>query len=133
VALTYTSGAQCKGCALTGRRERTWGLSPDQQAKLLIIQDNRCPICGRNQRRAALAVDHRHSDEQVRGFLCDVDNQAIGANWDDIQRFVNFATYLIDPPARRVGIGPAPWTTAEVITEIRRMVIEYRKSLGYDE
>lgn len=80
--------------------QKTYGLTPGGYANLLKIQGGRCAICRRaNGRTKRLAVDHRHSDNLVRGVLCGPCNQMIGYAHDDPEVFERAAAYLRSPPA----------------------------------
>jgi Recombination endonuclease VII len=57
-------------------RERAFGLEPGQYDEMLVGQGGVCAICGQpetstyNGNVRALAVDHDHSTDEVRGLLC---------------------------------------------------------------
>jgi hypothetical protein len=50
--------------------EKLYGITGAQYDALLVAQDGRCALCRREPKGKRLAVDHRHSDGQVRGLLC---------------------------------------------------------------
>lgn len=54
----------------------------------------------------ALAVDHRHSDNLVRGLLCSPCNVLIGRAGDDVMFFIRGIEYLTNPPAVDALGGP---------------------------
>ena len=81
----------------------------------LDVQDNRCPICGRNftlwTKRAAVA-DHDHTTNEFRGVIC---GGKTGCNLSLVGRYEQghtknltseaitaVAAYLADPPALRL-------------------------------
>lgn len=82
--------------------QRTYGLPPGGYARLLAAQGGVCFICRRaNGKTKRLAVDHRHSDNVVRGILCGPCNQLLGHVRDDPEMLIRAAQYLINPPAER--------------------------------
>lgn len=53
-----------------------------------------CQICGKEDERRALSIDHNHSTEKVRGLLCDKCNRALGFFCDNIDNLKNAIEYL---------------------------------------
>jgi hypothetical protein len=109
----------CKPCAadylraykerigLAGRqdmklRER-YGISIQEYNQKLEDQNHRCAICARtleeihstSTRRFALAVDHDHTTDKVRGLLCSACNKGIGLLQDDVDVLLKAHTYLV--------------------------------------
>lgn len=83
--------------------QNTYGLGPGQYAILLRAQGGKCWICQRaNGRTKRLAVDHRHTDNVVRGILCGPCNRLLGHVRDDPDMLIRAAQYLINPPAERL-------------------------------
>lgn len=122
VRLDVRAGAsRCRACEAVSRRTATYGLSPDQQRDLLLIQGNVCAGCRRAQRIKSLAVDHDHASGDARGYLEQECNETIGAFHDSPLRFLSLAMYLLNPPARKVGVGPAPLTKRELAEEIFKL------------
>lgn len=81
---------------------KTYGLQPGEYKRLLAAQGGVCFICRRaNGKTKRLAVDHRHSDNIVRGILCGPCNQLLGHVRDDPDMLIRAAQYLINPPAER--------------------------------
>ena len=62
---------------------RDYGISLDEYNVMLAEQDGRCAICGKTPEEntviaKALAVDHNHDTNVVRGLLCANCNVAVG-------------------------------------------------------
>lgn len=83
---------------------RTYGLTKGQYKQLYEIQGGRCYICrkatGKTKR---LPVDHNHKTGKVRGLLCGICNQYLGWLEDNPDAWLRGFTYLVDPPADRLG------------------------------
>lgn len=64
--------------------------------KLLMLQNNRCAICGISQEDLPrkLAVDHCHKNKFVRGLLCFKCNTLLGLAKDNIETLHNAIKYL---------------------------------------
>lgn len=79
-----------------GRWRRVYGLSAGEYEALLFQQGGMCAVCGGPQQHgwSHFCVDHRHSDGQVRGLLCDFCNRAVGLLKDDPDRALRMAKYL---------------------------------------
>ena len=79
-----------------------YGITPQQYAELLTLQNNRCAICGNEEsainvntnKVQKLAVDHCHTTGKVRGLLCQDCNRGIGKFHDDISRLEKAIKYL---------------------------------------
>lgn len=93
--------------AQTGRAYREsdlisrYGLTLPKMAALVAEQDNRCAICGQYEtdRDAsgnvkALAVDHDHATNRVRGLLCQHCNTGLGKFKDDPRLLAVAIAYL---------------------------------------
>lgn len=98
----------CKACECErrrnsyGKRSLRWvyGLTPDQYESLQQQQAGICMICRnpeigrRGARKFALAIDHDHKTNRVRGLLCNKCNLGIGNFNDDPERLEAAAAYL---------------------------------------
>ena len=85
--------------------ERTYDISAADNGALLVFQGGRCWICGRATGASkALAVEHDHADDWVRGRLCSTCNQFIGRQLgDDPAKAQRLVEYLSgDTPYRRM-------------------------------
>lgn len=90
-----------KQAALKVYHRKYWlnkfGLTPDDYDEILRKQNGRCAICRSDRfdkRRHALAVDHDHVTNKIRGLLCRRCNQAIGAFQDNPDLLRKAAQYL---------------------------------------
>lgn len=80
--------------------------APELFGRLMEKQRGVCAICrkpetavGRGGVGQRLAVDHDHETGEVRGLMCRVCNQTLGAMGDNIQGVMRFVEYLQNPPA----------------------------------
>lgn len=75
---------------------RAFGISLDGYNYLFQAQGGRCAICGTHQSELprALAVDHDHITNTVRGLLCSSCNVGIGHFRDDPQLLQSAIDYL---------------------------------------
>lgn len=81
--------------------KKKFKITPEQYQKIFIKQGGCCAICGIHQSKLkkALAVDHNHDTEIVRGLLCSNCNMAIGLLYDDpltLLKAVDYLTGVID-------------------------------------
>lgn len=113
-------GPRCKSHHLVARalrqeatrqrlRQMRYGITPDQHAAILEVQDGVCAICRRaTGRTRALSVDHDHrhpepdSAQAVRGLLCRPCNDLLGHVRDSQDVLLRAVAYLNHPPAHRV-------------------------------
>lgn len=72
------------------------GLIKEEYDRLLLLQDNKCHICKRDQSELnkKLSVDHCHKTSDVRGLLCNKCNFGIGYFNDSIDLMKNAILYL---------------------------------------
>ena len=74
---------------------RNFGITITQYEEMLEAQGGGCAICGRAPRTdISLHVDHEHVGGRVRGLLCFLCNQALGAFGDEPSRCMAAAAYL---------------------------------------
>ena len=78
-------------------RKALYGISGEEYRDLVIGQAGRCLICGRVPRRN-LVVDHDHATGKVRGLLCHLCNQGLGALGDDPSHLSAALRYLASAP-----------------------------------
>lgn len=74
--------------------ERCYGLEPGEYAAMLERQGGVCAVCGQDNRKRRLVVDHCHTRGTVRGLLCDGCNKSAGLLHDDVDRIRRLADYL---------------------------------------
>lgn len=83
---------------------KKFGISALDFEKLVELQNNKCAICGnpetandKNKKTVrALAVDHCHNSNKVRGLLCTNCNILLGHSKDDISILKKAIKYLED-------------------------------------
>ena len=82
------------------RSQKNWnlkkyGLTPETYQDLVLAQGNRCAICNiAPSEIKALAIDHCHSTQQVRGLLCSACNLGLGNFRDQTDLLVKAIKYL---------------------------------------
>jgi hypothetical protein len=64
------------------------------KGKLLVEQGGVCAICGGNRGPNALALDHNHITENVRGLLCRPCNLGLGHFADNPEWLIKAAHYV---------------------------------------
>jgi hypothetical protein len=74
----------------------SYGLTGSQYNTLFLFQQGFCKICGKHQNefKHALAVDHCHKTNKVRGLLCGNCNTGIGQLKDDVRLLQSAIDYL---------------------------------------
>lgn len=60
------------------RLKYSFGITLDEYNKILISQNNKCLICGKEQNEINLVVDHDHDTGEIRGLLCSRCNRSLG-------------------------------------------------------
>ena len=90
-----------KKVALTQKKwflKKFYGLSYDQYQNILKSQDNKCAICGLDQKNCARTfnVDHKHEEGKVRGILCNNCNTGIGLFKENEMIMHKAINYLIE-------------------------------------
>ena len=78
------------------RLRRKFGLTPEQYEQMLNVQESKCGICGKHQKefKIALAVDHDHKTNEIRGLLCSKCNRLLGDSNDNSETLLNAIQYL---------------------------------------
>jgi hypothetical protein len=78
------------------RLRTTYGITLEQYNGLLENQNGNCAICGRNNLdfKRALAVDHCHKSEKIRGLLCNDCNIGLGMFSDSTNILKSAILYL---------------------------------------
>jgi len=94
-----------KGSTHEKRVQTEYGLGAGDYDRLYEFQGGVCFICRRaNGRTRKLSVDHDHKTGLVRGLICRPCNSLLGHLRDDAGAAHRIAQYLLDPPARRMGL-----------------------------
>lgn len=96
---------ECRDCTL--KESNDWAKSgkykllPGDYEKLVVEQGGLCGVCGSedpsggNPRVKRFAIDHNHSNNEVRGLLCNRCNRALGLFRDDpvlLQKAIDWVT-----------------------------------------
>lgn len=83
----------CKDCMKIlsrvnkGKRIYKYNIEADEAEQLLKV----CEVCGSSEN---LCIDHRHSDNQIRGILCRECNLALGLLKDNPERIESLLNYI---------------------------------------
>jgi hypothetical protein len=78
----------------TRQTSRGKTVSQAKFAALIVIHGDQCMICGNDNGKHRLAVDHDHRTGQIRGLLCHRCNTGLGLFRDDPELLVTAAGYL---------------------------------------
>jgi len=93
----------CKKChyEVYGRDahfRKSYGITQKEYNELVALQDNKCEICGTEAINSSnwdrLVVDHCHHTGDIRGFLCQPCNMALGSARDNPKILRDLADYL---------------------------------------
>lgn len=78
------------------RRERIYGISPEEYENILLKQNGKCAICksDKSEFHNGLHIDHNHNTGKIRGLLCLKCNSAIGKFKDSIEILQEAIKYL---------------------------------------
>ena len=71
---------------------KKYGIEKNKFNELLLLQDNKCAICGKPSDK--YDVDHNHANGNVRGLLCNICNRGLGCFHDDIEVLKSAIKYL---------------------------------------
>ncbi len=93
--------------ARASRLTRLYGITEQEYADLLELQNGRCGVCSRKPGKARLAVDHDHETGFVRGLLCHRCNKAIGYLDDNREVAQRAVTYLMNGEIHYAALTPA--------------------------
>jgi hypothetical protein len=77
--------------------KKKYGVSAEDVDDLLIRQGGACAICGKREgdsRGFRMHIDHDHATGRVRGILCNLCNQGLGAFHDDVALMTTAIAYL---------------------------------------
>lgn len=94
------STSQCKECTRDQVRYRKFGLDSGDVYAMLSEQDFKCKICGidyeqwREDTGRDFHIDHCHTTNVIRGFICGHCNRGLGAFLDDVEIMKSAIRYL---------------------------------------
>lgn len=114
--------------------KRYYGLTMEEYAALLALQNGRCGICSKSESKGrSFHIDHDHASGQLRGILCDRCNNCLERiethvdwhNWaisylvhhreNPSKRYVSAACYMRSSPQSRkrktISVLESPSTT----------------------
>jgi uncharacterized protein YbaR (Trm112 family) len=57
---------------------KSYGLTMDEFNRMVLDQDGKCYICGKDNGKYKLRVDHNHTTGRLRKLLCNKCNQMLG-------------------------------------------------------
>jgi hypothetical protein len=94
-------GPRCRGDKHKERRKgyaikRRHGIGIEEYNLMFINQSGQCLICKKHQSefKRALAVDHCHTTNKIRGLLCHKCNLILGYAHDDVEILKSAIEYL---------------------------------------
>lgn len=73
-----------------------YNITPDEYLRMVDEQRGRCAICHELPSKRALAVDHDHETNKVRGLLCIKCNTGLGLFNNNIRLLAQALVYLED-------------------------------------
>ncbi len=80
------------------RLKTRYGISVEEYDKLLLLQEDRCPVC---KKRSPTHVDHDHDTGAVRGILHPFCNQLLGLAQENVETLKGAIEYLESYQAKR--------------------------------
>jgi hypothetical protein len=90
--LKWASNPEHRERARLSKIKKVYGISPEQYAAMLTVQQGGCGICRKKDRR--LCVDHCHATQVVGGLLCNKCNTGLGCFDDDPELLRAAIVYL---------------------------------------
>lgn len=73
---------------------KNYGITRDEAIKLSELQNGLCAICGSNNNKRSLCVDHDHSTGKIRQMLCTSCNAGIGNFKENSEIILKALEYL---------------------------------------
>jgi len=90
----HTKCEPCKGKERRNHLRKSYGLTLEEFDERLAAQGGVCKLCGKQNKKKRLQVDHHHGSGKIRGLLCWRCNY--GLHWfsEDPVMFSAVAQYL---------------------------------------
>ncbi len=97
----YVNSNVCSSCAK--ERHKEWRDSAYESGKIwtdmglpapVRPHPENCEACGRNRGEKRLCLDHDHTTQKFRGWLCNACNRGIGYLGDDLKGIMSAMRYL---------------------------------------
>lgn len=105
---SYTSRrklkAWCKKCGNKQHQRYIFNLSKEEYLELYNKQNGVCKICKNRDNDRELAVDHCHTTNKIRGFLCGKCNKALGLVNDNTELLKEMIKYLEENEASLIKV-----------------------------
>ena len=74
--------------------KRKYNITIEQYNKILLEQNNKCKICGTENKEKYFHIDHNHKTGKIRGLLCCNCNLALGFIKDNSFILIKAINYL---------------------------------------
>ncbi len=71
-----------------------YGITKEEYNNMVVLQDGKCAICGKEPKNRTLCVDHDHINNKNRGLLCKTCNQGIGLLQESLSTIYSAYLYL---------------------------------------
>lgn len=108
--------------------QRTYGISEETADNLLAQNAGNCWICNNPPKVRALAIDHNHTDGNVRGRLCHRCNKLLGTVRDDPALLLQAYLYASFWDVVQHYATPKPEFAGSIKSKIRRNRIAKTRS-----
>ena len=77
-----------------GKLRLKYNITVEEYNEMLALQEGVCAICGKEEKRRPLSVDHCHTTGKIRGLLCSSCNLAVGLIGDSSIVAARIVRYL---------------------------------------
>ena len=88
------------------KRTQKYGITPEDQDKLLVEQGGVCAVCGDIRGKYGLGIDHDHTTKEVRGWLCGKCNTGLGYFDDNPEWLRQAADFLEKKTSKITSLTP---------------------------
>lgn len=79
---------------LNSSMKKQYNITLSEYNRLFDHQLGKCYICGKEQEKKRLAIDHDHKTGKLRGLLCHKCNMGIGMFNEDVSLLINAINYI---------------------------------------